>query len=291
MDTHEPPKLLPPIDLRTALAADDWVARMLLDLVVLVGGVDALETLDARPLPDEPFDSTRVAAADRARVAEVLALADRCCETMFDAELRTAARRLLARVAGHDPSPLRRAATCPERLAAALVWVVARGNRLVGRRARRRASELWFHCRVNPANELGERLRAAAGIIDTCETLEAWPRELWLGDVALLVSSLRGPLVAQRDRWLQQAAREAANREARRPFRPYDDRRVEARAQMVTPLLACKGVGPGGRAYLLLGFGEHHDDAELFALSIPDAYHLAGLLGRALADPLPTLTP
>ncbi len=285
------------VRLGAALAAGDWNTESLVELCVLVGGVAALEQLDTEPLPDEPFDRSAVVETDRTPVDEVLALAERCCDEMFDVELRTAVRRVLARVAAHDQRPLRRG-TSTTRLAAGLVWVVAKGNAMLGPRARWNATDLWWHFRVSPASHLGLGLRNASGVeyvhagldeVDTALRMRAFPSDVWLGDVGLLVSRRRAELIAQRDTLLQIAARAAADREMRRPFVRYDDRSVEARARPVAPLLAVKGVGLAGRAFVVVGFGGHHDGAELFAMSIPEAHHLARLLAQALADPIPTI--
>ena len=63
-----------------------------------------LDRLDDNPLPDEPFRWDGIPDDVMARVHEVLALTDRCCEEMLDVEYRTACRRVLARVASGDPS-------------------------------------------------------------------------------------------------------------------------------------------------------------------------------------------
>jgi hypothetical protein len=64
-----------------------------------VGGRVALDGLDDRPLPDEPFCWDRIDPDVAERVREVLILIDRCCDDLLDTEYRTACRRLLARLA------------------------------------------------------------------------------------------------------------------------------------------------------------------------------------------------
>ncbi|MGH3906690.1 MAG: DUF6398 domain-containing protein [Pseudonocardiaceae bacterium] len=94
-----------------------------------VGGEDALDRLDATALPDEPFAWDAIPADVHDRVAEVLALVDRCCDELLDVEYRTACRRLLAGAAGGDPEIFRRrsrAATA----AAAVCWVIGKANKL-----------------------------------------------------------------------------------------------------------------------------------------------------------------
>lgn len=94
-----------------------------------VGGEDALDRLDAAPLPDEPITWDAIPADVHDRVAEVLALVDRCCDELLDVEYRTACRRLLAGAAAGDPEIFRRrgrAATA----AAAVCWVIGKANKL-----------------------------------------------------------------------------------------------------------------------------------------------------------------
>ncbi len=95
-DEHDPPEL----------AGDDFTRRQLDlfgHLIEAVGDADALWRLDVKPLPDEPFDWSAVQPEDKEFVAEVLALSDHCCDEAFDFEFRTAARRILARVARNVP--------------------------------------------------------------------------------------------------------------------------------------------------------------------------------------------
>ena len=96
-----------------------------------VGGEAALDTLDADPLPDEPFPWTDVPADVHNRVGEVLTLVDGCCDTLLDVEYRTACRRFLADAAASDPAIFRRrgkAATA----AGAVCWVIGHANALFG---------------------------------------------------------------------------------------------------------------------------------------------------------------
>jgi Domain of unknown function (DUF6398) len=94
-----------------------------------VGGCDQLDRLDATPLPDEPFEWSGIPDDVSARVAEVLALIDRCGTQLLDVEYRTASRRVLARVASGDPAVFRRKARV-ETAAAAVVWIVGKANGL-----------------------------------------------------------------------------------------------------------------------------------------------------------------
>ena len=100
----------------------DWLA---LD----VGDRIQLDRLDDTPLPDEPFRWDGIPDEVTARVHEVLALTDRCCEEILDVEYRTACRRALARVASREPEVFLRKGRA-ETAAAALVWAVGKANDL-----------------------------------------------------------------------------------------------------------------------------------------------------------------
>ncbi|MDP5185120.1 DUF6398 domain-containing protein [Blastococcus sp. BMG 814] len=112
-------------------AVDDasWDFDSLDTLAEAVGGRDALAALDGKPLPEEAFDWDRVPNDVRPRVGQVLDLIDRCCDELLGAELRTAARRLLARVAAADPELFLRRAR-PEGTAAAVCWIIATADHL-----------------------------------------------------------------------------------------------------------------------------------------------------------------
>ena len=103
-----------------------------LELRALVGGADALASLDPSPLPDERFDPTGVTDDLRPRVDEILELCDRACDQHFDIEVRTATRRLLHRIATSGAASLR-ASGSAHTAAAAIVWTVATRNHLLGR--------------------------------------------------------------------------------------------------------------------------------------------------------------
>ena len=73
------------------------------DLQAIVGGIDALMSLDAEPLANEDFDWSVVETQDEPLVTEVLMLVDDYCDQRLDDEYRTIARRILARAAARDP--------------------------------------------------------------------------------------------------------------------------------------------------------------------------------------------
>ncbi len=107
-------------------------SQLLHEVTELVGGPDALATLDDTPLPDEPFDPTGVPDDILPLIAQVLDLCDRACDQLFDVEIRTATRRLLRRVAADGAETFRRKSST-HTAAAALVWTVATRNHRLGK--------------------------------------------------------------------------------------------------------------------------------------------------------------
>jgi hypothetical protein len=94
-----------------------------------VGGDQALDTLDDRPLPDEPFSWDGIPPDVHDRVGEVVALVDRCCDELLDQEYRTACRRFLATAAAGDPEIFRRRGRT-DTAAAAVCWAIGKANDL-----------------------------------------------------------------------------------------------------------------------------------------------------------------
>lgn len=280
MDSHE--RHLHLVD--TGLHPVDDFARSQLDLftdlIAVVGDASALWTLETTPLPDEPFDWSAVDDQDLAFVEEVLALSDRCCDMVLDAEFRTIARRILARVAAQDPRPFRRrphAARC----AASLVWLAGHIN---GEFAwwYRTSAWLWRWFGVSNCSDRGRSLCRAAGL-DSDHTDSYYG--LAVGDPSLLHSEYRARLCDFRDRRLEFA-------ESRRTWSIAETdgkiAQINVRAQNAKVVSAVKGVFPGtGRGTLVVGFGDRVDDAHYVALSIPDAHELVRRVELALAAPLP----
>ncbi|MEE6286909.1 DUF6398 domain-containing protein [Georgenia sp. MJ173] len=96
-----------------------------------VGSEEALAALDDVPLPDEGFQWADIPRDVHDRVADVLRLCDSCAEELFDVEMRTAFRRVLARTAATDPVVFRRRSKSST-AAAAIAWAVATVNDRVG---------------------------------------------------------------------------------------------------------------------------------------------------------------
>ena len=180
---------------------DGLGARRHGDLVAAVGSEAALEDLGFAPLPDE--ESTGRASPDtvRDRVAEVLALTDRGCDALFGIEYRTAARRLLARLAADSPDvPARGRA---DTTAASVCWLVARANGHFDKTARLghpapagpTVAELmaFFGVGASTPGQRGKSLATALGATSTASG------DFVLGSPDFLVESRRRRLVALRD--------------------------------------------------------------------------------------------
>jgi hypothetical protein len=162
-----------------------------------VGGQDALDSLDDTPLPDEEFGWDGVPADVRARVGEILAACDRCSDDLLGAEYRTACRRLLARAVPGLPGMLR-GTTKPEAIAAAVCWVIGKGNHRFGRpdgELRVKDVTSYFSLGQSGISERGLRVMRAAGI----PAASIYP-EVRLGSPGLLVSARRARIIESRDR-------------------------------------------------------------------------------------------
>ena len=167
---------------------------MLARLYPAVGGARALAELDDAPLPDEPFDRSRVPAEARERVAAVLALVDRACAALLDVELRTAARRLLARLAADDPQVLRRGQV--ETTAAAICWIVAKANEVFDDTDLTVKQLLdWFGVSPNTPSQRGRTLLQALRV----EAADYPYGPLDLGSPDYLTARRRASLIAARD--------------------------------------------------------------------------------------------
>jgi hypothetical protein len=149
-------------DLELTGAEDDVDINELMreTLVRAVGDEHALETLDDAPLPDEAFDWSGIPADVRGAVEAVVDRCDGCCDSLFDVEMRTACRRVLARVASGDPNVFRRKGK-PETAAAAVCWITAKANERLSYHGLT-ATELgeWFGVGSNPGARAHTLLKA-----------------------------------------------------------------------------------------------------------------------------------
>lgn len=201
------PELQRAIDKRDDLYGDSddpmwsWGAEMLTELVGATGSVAALRHLSEEPLPDEPFDWTCVAPDAVEAIEPVVALVDDVCERLFDLELRTAARRTIARLAAADPSLFTRRSRLAN-TAAALVWTVASANDAFathGRLVKDLAADLGIS--GTPSQRADTFLRALTGA-------QRGYGGVALGSTDLLTSTGRASLRVRRDRGLSLLARE-----------------------------------------------------------------------------------
>jgi hypothetical protein len=179
------------------------VADIMLDsLADEVGGPDVLRDLDDRPLPDEPFATAGVPPDLAGLIGEITALCDRWFVSLGEAdpdvvELRTATRRLLARIVDRAPEVFRRRATI-EGTAAAACWAVASANGLFdGRPGSPRAGDLSAHFgrSGSPSTRARTMLHAARLTDRGAYGPVVLPPEM-------LTSRRRGVVIAARDRWL-----------------------------------------------------------------------------------------
>lgn len=136
---------------------------MLDQLAKRAGDWNALEQLDAVPLPDEPMDWTAIGDAIRPAVAEVLEHLDAFGAELESVEYRTAFRRALARAARGDPDVFTRKGSRPG-LAAAIAWVVGKGNELFDSVSVGDMNE-WFGLRRGySVQQRGQTVRRAMGL-------------------------------------------------------------------------------------------------------------------------------
>ena len=161
-----------------------------------VGGARALDELDDAPLPDEPFDRSRVPAEARERAGEVLVLIDQCCRVLLDRELRTAARRLLARIAQDDPQALRRGRA--DTTAAAICWIAAKANDVFDEGGLTVKQLLdWFGVSGNTPSQRGRTLLEVLGV----RAADHAYGPLDLGSPEYLTARRRAHIIAARDRF------------------------------------------------------------------------------------------
>lgn len=178
----------------------DPAAYMLNALRDAVGGADALDALDDRPLPAEDFDWAGIDDDIRPRVDEILALCDTCCHELLDVEYRTACRRLLARAARGGPEVFRRRGRS-DTAAAAICWAIGKANELFtpsGDGMLVRDLMAHFGLGQGSVSQRANTLLKAAGI-DRGYGYGSW--DLPLGDPALLVSARRHRIIDRRDRY------------------------------------------------------------------------------------------
>ena len=191
-------RLVPMIE---AFEHGDHAPLLLHTLADEVGGPDALDDLDAEPLPTGRPTLDAVATDVREPLGEIMSAVD----DWFDAstrvdhvealgeEWRTATHRLLVGAAERDPGWLRRRASASGRAAGA-IWATGIANRLVGPHG------------LVLVKDLGADLGVRGSISPKADALlQAWGVRTWdfnsLGDARLLVSDRRAEIIALRDEY------------------------------------------------------------------------------------------
>jgi hypothetical protein len=175
------------------------IEKFLLDhLADDVGGYDVLDSLDDDPLPDEEFAWGSVPEDARDQVQKVLNGCDRCANDLFGPEYRTACRRLLARAARGIPGTSLASAK-PEMVAAAVCWVIGRGNHRFGTRpGELKVKDLtgYFGIGASTVSQRGYQVIRVAGLrlADDASVIRPDPPDL-------LVSGRRRQIISQRDRY------------------------------------------------------------------------------------------
>ncbi|MBU9763554.1 hypothetical protein FR943_06825 [Mycobacterium sp. TNTM28] len=180
-----------------------WYQEMELEtLARQVGGEEQLDQLDTVPLPDEPFDWSGIPDDVTPRVAEVLELADGCCDALLDVEYRTIARRVLARVAATGPAVFRRKARA-DTAAAAVVWIAGKANgqcELAAGRQRLRSTDITRHFDIKGSpSQRGEVMLRAADFPSHGYDVE-------LGSPDYLTAERREQIIRRRDELREQIA-------------------------------------------------------------------------------------
>ena len=161
-----------------------------------VGGAEQLDTLDDAALADEEFRWDGIPEDVAEHVREILELADACCDEMFDAELRTACRRVLRRIAFTGPDVFRRKVK-PEKSAAAIVWMVGKINYAFGGSYGTKGPQVkqlaaHFGMKGSPSEKAADLLGAGE--------FDSRTNDLALGSPEYLTSARRAQIIRARDR-------------------------------------------------------------------------------------------
>jgi hypothetical protein len=169
--------------------------QQLNDLRKVVGGEQALASLDVEPHPDEAFAWEGIEEGVATRVGAVLALCDRFADDKLDTEYRTAFRRFLARVAIKDADLFRRSGESEADEAAAVCWSVGKANNLFGANDTRHMlvrDLMTYFGLYGTAAALGRAMLRAGAFPVQSEVILASP--------SFLVSEKRRQIINQRDR-------------------------------------------------------------------------------------------
>ena len=287
------PNPLPAGDLKTLeLLAQTPGASWLRGIARSCGGIAALASMNVDPVPAGAFDWSSVDPADRPVVEAVLAAAEQVVGQRLDDEYLGIIRRLVAAAASHPAAPLRRRCA-PPRFAAALVWLMLRGNERVGRGHRLIAGEdVWFWFGENSCADIGRKIAAAMGFVPDPSDPHAGDQfhdSIALGDVGLLHSRTRRVLLTRRNDAIYVAERIEASSEAARLVRQRPDGNFRITADETGVVAAVKAIAVSGQAHVTLIFGSSIEDpTHAIALTIPDARTLVAKMQAALDAPMPS---
>lgn len=184
--------------LRTEMLANAWpdpTAALHEYLVETLGSDDAVASFDAAPLPDEALDLADVPDDIHDKVRAIAELTDRVSRELFDVEVRTACRRMLAMVARRDPAVFRRRSK-DETAAAAVVWIVAHVNRQL----KHAGKGVSVGSLMESLGLRGSPSQRAEVFINALGSARRWhDGEITLGTPDLLTSKSRAELLELRD--------------------------------------------------------------------------------------------
>jgi len=179
------------------LGAQDVVAEH--GLAAKLPHLTLVKDLKLAFLPDEAFDWAGIADDVTDRVAEVLALVDRCCDVLLDVEYRTVCRMLLARIASRAPEVFRRKGRV-ETAAAGVVWIAGKANYLFDGKSGVRAMDIakFFAVTSSPSARGTVMLRAGG--------FPGGGFDERLGSPVYLVAARRRRIIERRDALRQRIA-------------------------------------------------------------------------------------
>ncbi len=161
--------------------------------------------------------------------------------------------------------------------------MIGAANGDFGRGGRYPSSWLWSWFGVGDCAGRASTIHRAAAL--GADDDHRWFDPADIGDPALLHSVTRAGIADQRDHLL-----DIADRRRTWSVVGSDGRsvRVDVRARPTQVVHSTKAVlRESGRAVVLVGFGEHLEDAEFMSLSIPDAHDLVRKVQAALDTALP----
>lgn len=191
-------------DWRSPGTGNDWEyatepPHPLQDLANLVGGLEALASLDATPLPDEPFAWTGVPGELVPLFEDLVPWLDGFADEVLTVEHRTALRRCAAHVANRAPGALTKKGSLTQR-AGAVAWIVLRANDDLGPGARLltgRALSAWFGL----ASDIAPRARTMLSAVGGSDRWAYHFRDRTVvGEPGLLTARRRRQIIADRDR-------------------------------------------------------------------------------------------